>query len=203
MKSRLILAAGLLAVSLSLPALAQYGAAKNSKSNQTYRGLSERSVLPPSQQINASARKFMRDVAEDGQTEVKLGEIAAQKSSNQAVKSFAQRMVTDHTKAGQELMNLATTDHVSLPTTLDSKHQAMVNKLSRLSGAAFDSAYAKMMVQDHKKAVALFQERSNNGRNTDLRMWAANTLPTLREHLQMAERMNAEVNASHAHRRRK
>src|SRR4029079_5565623 len=103
---------------------------------------------------------FWTDAAMDGMTEVALGNLALQRAQSDSVKQFAQQMVTDHTAANTELTQLAAGKNVTLPTALDAKHQAMVDKLSKLSGADFDREYMKMMVNDHEKAVKMFQDQS-------------------------------------------
>ena len=121
-----------------------------------------------------------------GMMEVELGRLAAQQGMSEAVKQFGQRMVDDHTKANSELMTLASSKGITLPTALDEKHQKDVTKLSGLSGADFDRAYMKMMVNDHNKDVKNFEKQSTRGADADLKAFAGKTLPTLQEHLQMA-----------------
>jgi putative membrane protein len=130
--------------------------------------------------------KFVMETAMGGLKEVELGRIAAQQGATDAVKQYGQRMVDDHTKANEELMTLATSKGMTLPTELDQKHRADVTKLSGMSGAAFDRAYAKMMVNDHKKKVDNFEKQSERGSDPDLKAFATKTLPTVQEHLQMA-----------------
>jgi putative membrane protein len=147
---------------------------------------------------NSSARqgasnadmKFAMTAAQDGMTEVELGRLAVQKGMSDAVKQFGQRMIDDHTNANQQLMQLASSKGMTLPTTLDAKHAAMVAKFQRLSGAEFDRAYAKQMVQDHRKAVNLFQKEADRGMDADLKAFASQTLPTLQGHLSMAQALN-------------
>ena len=127
------------------------------------------------------------DAAMGGMMEVELGRVAAQKGSSDAVKQFGQRMVDDHSKANEELMSVATSKGITLPTTLDAKHQGHVTKLSSLSGAEFDRSYSKMMLSDHTKDAAAFQKQSNKGADPDLKAFAAKTLPIIQEHLQMAK----------------
>ena len=129
---------------------------------------------------------FLMDAAMGGMMEVELGRIAAQQGTSDAVKQFGQRMVDDHSKANEELMSLASTKGMTLPTALDEKHQKEVTKLSSMSGAEFDRAYGKMMLSDHNKDVSEFEKQSNKGTDPDLKAFAAKTLPTLQEHLQMA-----------------
>ncbi|MCA1575821.1 MAG: DUF4142 domain-containing protein [Acidobacteria bacterium] len=136
--------------------------------------------------MSSQDHKFIMETAMGGLKEVELGRIAAQQGASDAVKQYGQRMVDDHTKANAELMTLATSKGMTLPTELDAKHRADVTKLSGLSGAAFDRAYARMMVSDHKKKVDNFEKQSTRGRDPDLKAFATTTLPTVQEHLQMA-----------------
>lgn len=136
---------------------------------------------------------FWSEAAMDGMTEVALGNLALQRAQSESVKQFAQQMVTDHTAANNELTQLATGKKVTLPTAMDAKHQAMVDKLSKLSGADFDREYMKMMVKDHEKAVKMFQDQSQKGTDADAKAFAAKTLPTLQNHLQMARTVNSTV----------
>jgi putative membrane protein len=136
--------------------------------------------------MSSQDHKFVMDAAMGGLLEVELGRWAAQKGTSDAVKQFGRRMVDDHTKANQELMSLAASKGMTLPTALDEKHQAHVTKLSAMSGAEFDRAYAKMMLNDHEKDVKAFERQSSKGGDADLKAFATSTLPTLQEHLQMA-----------------
>lgn len=150
-------------------------------------------------------RKFVMEAAMGGMAEVELGRLAAERGSSDAVKQFGQRMVDDHSRANSELMQLASGKGITLPTALDAKHQALVTRMSRLSGAAFDRAYAREMVKDHQKAVALFQREATRGSDSDLKAFAQTTLPALQEHLRMAralprgnsnDSMNGNMNRS-------
>jgi putative membrane protein len=136
--------------------------------------------------MSSQDHNFVMDAAMGGLMEVELGRIAAQKGASEAVKQFGQRMVDDHSNANQELMSLASSKGMTLPTALDDKHQKDVAKLSAMSGAEFDRAYAKMMLKDHEKDVKEFERQSTRGGDPELRAFATKTLPTLQEHLQMA-----------------
>jgi putative membrane protein len=138
-------------------------------------------------------KDFIMKAAEDGMLEVELGQLALKQASSEDVKAFARRMVDDHTKANQELTTLAGTKAVTPPSSLDAKHKQMMDKLSKLSGAEFDREYMKAMVKDHQKAVELFERQSKSGRDTELKAWADKTLPTLREHHQMARDVAKKV----------
>jgi putative membrane protein len=136
---------------------------------------------------------FMRTAAMDSMAEVVHGKQAQANGSSDDVKTFAQRMIADHTKANDELKGLAAKKGVSLPTELDQKHQAMQQKLEKMKGADFDRAYMQHMVQAHKQAVTLFQNEAKTGKDADARAWAEKTLPTLQEHLKMATEIDAKV----------
>ncbi len=120
-----------------------------------------------------------------------MGRLAVERGSSEAVKQFGQRMIDDHTRANQQLMQAASGVGVAPPADLDAKHRAMVQKMARLSGAAFDRAYSKQMVKDHEKTVALFQREANRGMQPDLKAFASQTLPALQEHLDMARALSA------------
>ena len=130
---------------------------------------------------------FIMDAAMGGMMEVELGRLAAQKGMSDAVKQFGQRMVDDHSKANSELMSLASSKGMTLPTELDAKHREQVTKFSAMSGAELDREYTKMMVSDHRKDVSEFEKESTRGTDADLKAFATKTLPTLQEHLRMAE----------------
>jgi putative membrane protein len=102
-------------------------------------------------------------------------------------------MVADHTKANDELKEIASKKGITLPTSMDAKSQATYDRLSKLSGAEFDRAYMRDMVADHKTDVNEFKQESERGTDPDLKAFAAKTLPTLQEHLQMAESTDAKV----------
>jgi len=136
---------------------------------------------------------FMVKAAQGGLAEVELGNLATSKAQSGDVKQFGQRMVDDHTKANDELKSLAAQKNVTLPTSLDAKDQATKDKLSGMQGAAFDKAYMADMVRDHRKDIAEFQKEANNGKDPDVKAFAAKTLPILKDHLSMAEKTDAQV----------
>jgi len=125
--------------------------------------------------------------------EVEIGKLAAEKAASDQVKQFAQRMVTDHQKAGDELKSMAQTKNITVPTELGPKHKALRARLEKLSGEAFDRAYMNEMVAGHRKAVTAFRTESNSGKDAELKQWAAKTLPTIEEHLKQAQDANRAV----------
>jgi putative membrane protein len=136
---------------------------------------------------------FAKEAAQGGMAEVKLGQLAQEKGANDSVKSFGERMVDDHSKAGDKLKEVTSRENIALPTDISAKDQATYDRLSKLDGAAFDRAYARDMVKDHKTDVAAFQKEANTGRDDSLKGFASETLPTLQDHLKQAEEMMKSV----------
>jgi putative membrane protein len=135
-----------------------------------------------------TAADFVAKASEAGMAEVELGKLATQKGMSPAVKQFGQHMVTDHTKANDELKKLATAKKIPAPAALNAAHQQAMDNLRKKSGADFDQAYAQQMVLDHNDAVALFSSAGSLP-DQDLAAFANKTLPTLREHQQDANRL--------------
>ena len=146
--------------------------------------------------VSAADKKFATEAAQGGLAEVELGQLAAQKGQNDKVKQFGQRMVDDHTNANNQLKSVAEKNNITLPTSISAKDQALKDKLSGLSGSAFDKAYMTAMVKDHQKDVAEFQKEASSGSNADLKSFAAQTVPTLQEHLRMAREAEQTVVSS-------
>jgi putative membrane protein len=136
---------------------------------------------------------FAKKAAAGGMAEVEMGKLAADKATNDDVKAFGKRMVDDHTKAGEQLKQVAKQENIQLPTELSAKDKAEKDRLSKLSGDAFDRAYINHMVMDHKKDVADFQKEANNGQDDAIKNFAQQTLPTLQDHLKQAEDAQAKV----------
>jgi putative membrane protein len=132
---------------------------------------------------------FATKAAAGGIAEVKFGELAEDKGNSQAVKDFGKRMVADHTKANEQLQKEAAQEKVDLPTKMTSKDQMAYDRLSKLSGPAFDRAYARDMVRDHRADILEFQSESKSGHKEWTKTFATQTLPSLREHLKQAEEM--------------
>jgi len=147
--------------------------------------------------LSASDKKFVRDAAEGGLAEVELGRMAIEKASSDQVKKFGQRMVDDHSKANDELKQVASSEGMQLPERLSAKDQMTKDRLSKLSGEQFDKAYMKDMVKDHTQDVADFQKESTSGSNPEVKDFAAKTLPTLQSHLQEAQQIAPMTKSAH------
>jgi len=147
-------------------------------------------------QVSASDKAFMKKAAQGGLEEVEIGQMVASKAQSNDVKQFAQRMVEDHTKANDQLKSLAQQKGVTLPTQMDAKGQALKSRLEKLSGDQLDKAYMKAMVQDHTKDVQEFKTASQTAKDSDVKSFASNTLPTLQSHLQQAKQVASKEGVS-------
>ena len=136
--------------------------------------------------VSTDDQKFMENAARAGMAEVDAAKLARQKGESQAVKDFARHMEKDHTAANEELKKLAGAKGVSLPTDVDGKHRRMMDELRRHTTAQFDREYMGQQVNDHKAVVHEFERESKNGKDPDVKKWAADKLPALRKHLEMA-----------------
>ena len=137
-------------------------------------------------------KRFVKDAALGGMTEVELGKLAAQKGSSDAVKQFGQKMVDDHSKANEELKQVASLEKIDIPGSIDSKHQSRIDKLSKLDGPSFDKAYIKDQVKDHKQDVSEFQSEAQSGTDPNVKQFAAKTLPVLQGHLSLVKNLNKQ-----------
>jgi putative membrane protein len=146
--------------------------------------------------VASGDRKFMEKAARDGLAEVQLGQLAKERGMSDEVKSFANRIVTDHGKANDELKSLAAAKGVALPAEMDKSHRKTMDKLAKLSGPDFDRAYMKEMVSDHKKDLSAFRKEAKGGKDADVRGFASKAVPTLEDHLAMARKTNDVVQGS-------
>jgi putative membrane protein len=133
--------------------------------------------------------EFAAGALSGGTAEVRLGELAEDKASSDAVKAFGKRMAGDHKKAGRELNDIAAKESISLPQELNKTDQATYDRLSKLSGMQFDRAYIQAMVEDHEKDVAEFNQEGSVGKVLSLKQFASRTLPILEEHLKHAREL--------------
>jgi putative membrane protein len=132
---------------------------------------------------------FVKKAANINMTEVQLGKIAQEQGQAAGVKSFGKRMVKDHSKLNDELKTAASAAKVKVPAKINAKHQALIDKLSKLNGAEFDKTYADDMTDGHEKAVKLFEKAQAKVTQPDLKKYIDDALPILKEHLELAKKM--------------
>ena len=143
--------------------------------------------------LSSSDVKFVQKAAGGGIGEVELGKLAQQKAVREETKQFATRMVEDHTKANDDLARVAQANSVNLPQEMDKDARKDMDKLQKLQGMDFDRAYMKHMVEDHKEDIALFEKEAKDGKDAKVKAFAEKALPTLKEHLKLAEETYEKV----------
>lgn len=146
-----------------------------------------------STQLSATDTEFIRQAHQGNMAEVALSRLALEQRRNASadVRQYAQMMIQEHTQADAQLLQLAKREGVTIPQNqaLDAEHQQISERLAQLSGNRFDRAYMRAMVADHLKTVGLFQQQAQQGQDPDVRAFATQLLPSLRQHLQMARAM--------------
>ncbi|MES3018688.1 MAG: DUF4142 domain-containing protein [Bacteroidota bacterium] len=136
---------------------------------------------------------FMIAAANGGMMEVEAGKLSQTNAASADVKGFGQRMIADHTKAGEELKALAAGKNVILPSVPGEDEQKHLNDMTNMKGADFDKHYVDMMVNDHDKTVSLFEDAAGHAKDADVKAWAAKTLPTLKEHQAAAKALKNKM----------
>ena len=148
------------------------------------------------QQLAQEDMEFATKAAEGGLKEVRLGELAQQQAESQEAQQFGQRMVEDHGQANEQLKQIAEQKGIELPQELPDDAQQLRDELQQKSGAEFDQAYMDEMVSDHEEDIEEFEDYVESAQDPDLRNFAEQTLPTLREHLELARQTQEQVVAA-------
>jgi putative membrane protein len=136
--------------------------------------------------------EFAQKAAMGGKKEVATAKMAAGKSKNADVKALANKLVTDHTKANQELMNLMKTKHIAAGAEPKAEPEPWRSK----TGAEFDRGFVDHVIEHHEKDIAMFETEANSGSDAELKNWASQKLPTLREHLKMAQDAKSKLSTT-------
>lgn len=139
---------------------------------------------------------FAKQAAAAGAAEVRFGKDATARAQAPAVKQFGQQMVADHTQSNRQLKQIARQSDIDLPDNMDSMHKKLEKRLKKMKGANFDQAYIQSQVQDHQTAIALYQQEAAQGQNPQLKAYAAQTLPILQQHYQMAQQIGQSAGAA-------
>jgi len=149
----------------------------------------------PRSETSATAKSFLTDAAQGDAAEIKMGTLAEKNGGSAEMKEFGKTLVTDHTKAGDQVKATAKQVGVTLKEEPSSEAQKDYDKLSKLKGADFDKEFVHMSVEDHQKDIAKFQKQADakNGPVSDL---AQQQLPVLKKHLQMAQSLQSKQQAS-------
>lgn len=151
--------------------------------------------------LAASEASFVQTAAQGGMAEVQMGKLAEQKSKSQAIRQFADKMVTDHTANDQQLQQIAQSKGAVLPTDLDADQQSTLTKLQGESGRTFDRDYVASQVQGHNAMLSALQTEAASGTDPDLKKFASDTVPIVQQHLDAAKALQAGAHHRMIHRR--
>jgi len=183
----------ILPVCVGIALLVATGAASAQAASGAMSGGANTASVQSAAKVSSADRSFVEKAAIGSMAEVQMGKLAQQKAGSDQVKQFGTRMVDDHSKANDDLKQVASHKGITLPSDLDAKHKNKMAKLEKLSGAQFDRAYMDDMVSDHKKDVAEFEKQAKSGNDADIKGFASKTLPTLQQHLSLAESTDKAV----------
>jgi putative membrane protein len=180
-----------------IPAVAQApgGAGRTPTTTQQQPGINNPNNNPNStdQMMNkVDDKQFLKEAAVRGMTEVELAKLATQKGETDAVKQFGQKVVDEHGKTNDELKELAGSDGVTIPASLDSKHQSRIDKLAKLSGTQFDRAFIKDELKEHEQDIRDFQREAQGGTEPKVKDFASKNLPALQSHLKTLKDLDKE-----------
>ncbi len=140
--------------------------------------------------LNATDVKFVKHAAAAGMAEVKVAELGVKKAGSPNLKAFAEMLVTDHTKANEEVTALAKTKGVELSTVIEPNHASTYQKLEQYSGTDFDKELLAVLVSDHKKCISTYEAAAKDSKDMEVKAWAEKMLPTLRTHLDKAKELS-------------
>jgi putative membrane protein len=146
-------------------------------------------ALPP---VDKNDAEFVRKAATAGMMEIHTSELALRRGLSADERKFAQQMIDDHTKVNKELATLAEKKGIAVPKAIDQDGQAKVDKLAKVEEKKFAEEYLECQVKDHKDAVSLFEDESKDGKDPELRAFAATHLPHLKGHLDTAKQLEAK-----------
>lgn len=170
-------------VTLIIAVIAGTSSCMNSKPEDSKEVAEENNEQKIDNNISEKDAQFLVDAAEMNMEGVSLGQLAQQKGGSSHVKDLGKMMEDQHTISLNELIALAQTKTISLPTSQTEKGKETFKKLSDASAKKFDKMYADLMVNEHKDAIALFEKAAENATESDIKAWAIETLPVLRTHL--------------------
>lgn len=139
-----------------------------------------------SQQLSSADREFVMDAASAGMFEAQAAQLAQTKARDASAQDYAHQMIRDHEQNNRQLMQIAQSKGITPPTKLASKHQAMLNELQKADGAEFDAQYRSIMAQSHRDTVQPFERGQKQVKDTELKSYIVQTLPTLRRHHEQA-----------------
>jgi len=188
-------AGGLLASLVAMPVSSLHAQAKPAVKPAVKADTNAKQVRADLKQDVREDKDFIRELASDNLLEIRLGELAQRKATDPAAKQYGQRMVTDHTKANRDLLNVASKGGMTFTPGLGDKHEQKIDRLQKVDKKGFDRAYATMMIESHNDDVSYLENEGRSAHSAPVRNYASRTLPMFREHLNQAKRLAIKVGA--------
>jgi putative membrane protein len=164
---------------------------KSTDSTTTTKDSTTKTTMVDSTKADSGDVGFAKTLAQAGTAEIKFSQLAQQKTKPGMLNDFAAKMIADHTKAADSLKAIAQKENITLPDSMDAVHKQKYTEIQEMSGDNFNKAYVMLMVADHKGAVNLLQNESQNGKDPALKGLATKILPTVQGHLDMANKLQA------------
>jgi putative membrane protein len=149
---------------------------------------------PATPKLSSQDQDFLKAAAKSGYDEIKLGQLALEKSHNKEVRDFAQKLIDEHQKLAGDLAKLASSKGVTLPDSATLASSFSEGRLKMLSGSHFDQGFLSKMVDDHNDAITTFQKEAANGADTDVKDFASTNVQSLKEHLSTAQELANKTN---------
>lgn len=143
----------------------------------------------------ADDSNFVKKAAADGIAEVELADLALEHAASNEVKTLANHIKQDHQQANEKLKSIASQKGMQVPQQTDAKHKRDAERLAKLQGNEFDNAYIKAMIKEHRQDIKAFEKQAKNGKDAELKTFAGEALPKLREHLDHAKQIEKGLQA--------
>ena len=150
-------------------------------------------ATPTATEMQQADMEFANKAAAAGKAEVELAKVGTEKATDADVKTFADRLVQDHTKANEQLTQIMQSKSMEMPAEEPAEAKAEYDRISALSGAEFDREFMMHWVSSHEKGIELYSTEAETGQDPELKQFAADTLPTLQEHLDEAKRIESSL----------
>ena len=181
---------GLFLVGASL--LSVYSCGENKKQESTQADTTASSEARQ-KELPQKEKDFLMDAAKGTMLEAQLGKLASEKASSKEVKAFAQLMVSEIQQTKDKIQQVAASNNIVLPDSLERKEQKEIEDLANLSGAEFDKKFMNKVVKDHKEDLSNFEDMAEKAENPEVKNMAQQTLPTLRDHYTKAQQLEEMV----------
>jgi len=194
--TRLLATASLMILCAAVSAWAQERNTGIGNPAVTTPGTLQSAPTPAPSRPNTADRTFAHEAAVGGMSEVDLGGLAEHEGQSAAVRAFGQHMVADHSKANNQLMQLAEVAGIPLPKEVDAEHRTLQEQLSQLHGAAFDHAFIRGQITDHQQTAQLLEYEIGSGQDSQVQAFARDMLPIVMQHLEMAQNIDAQLSGS-------